>query len=114
MVNGVLTEAYNTLLELIEDEYIENKEYLNEPGEFPHHNFEQLKKNGLLTYFFPKNLGGGGGNWLEFKQWVVQLALICPSTALCFIQHCSGLNVLKEGADNEYIKSVYIYIKNIT
>ncbi|WCM91286.1 acyl-CoA/acyl-ACP dehydrogenase [Acidovorax sp. NCPPB 2350] len=60
-------------------------------GSFPHRNFEDLRRAGLLALAAPRALGGGGASAAQLAEVVGAIGHACPSTALVlamqYIQH---------------------------
>ena len=62
---------------------------------FPRKNFEALAGLGLLALNVPKSMGGLGENHIATAMAVETIARYgCPSTAMCFVMHCSAVAAL--------------------
>ncbi len=64
----------------------------------PIENYQALKQEGLYGLTFSKELGGWGAGMLGWVIAAEELAQGCPSTALTFNMHASGLPILLETA----------------
>ena len=62
---------------------------------FPRKNFEALAELGLLALNVPRSMGGLGQNHVATSMVVETIARYgCPSTAMCFVMHCSAAAAL--------------------
>ena len=60
----------------------------------PLENYEALKCEGFYGLTVPANLGGGGASLLDWVLAAEELGKGCPSTALSFNMHASGVRML--------------------
>ena len=65
---------------------------VDEQGRFPTESLKSLADAGLCGLTIPTELGGMGQSLRVLAAVVEQVAGACPSTAMVFMMHCSGVS----------------------
>ena len=77
----------NTLAQELEQGFLERSDGLDRTQAFPHENFADLRRAGLLQMALPDRFGGHNADLQDINQVLETLARACPSTALIFNMH---------------------------
>ena len=91
-----LTSKQKYLIETVRELGIKNfaprAHLYDEQASFPHENYQDLKKHGLLALCIPQEYGGMGADFATYCLISSEIARYCGSTALTYNMHiCSTL-----------------------
>ncbi len=75
---------------------------------YPHENFAELFKAGLMSLLVPEELGGQGANILTSVVVIETLAQFCGSTAMCYHMHNAAVVPVVMLASNTQIDKLVI------
>jgi alkylation response protein AidB-like acyl-CoA dehydrogenase len=81
--------------------FAERAPHYDRSGEFPHANFADLHRAGLLGLNIPREYGGLGADFLTFVLVAERLAQACGSTALAFVMHAAATGTLASDGNPE-------------
>lgn len=72
----------------------ENASFADAEASWPEKSIDAIKAAGLLGLTIPKEYGGTGGGMREFANVTEELASVCASTAMIYLMHVCGSQVI--------------------
>src|SRR5262245_63762523 len=67
-------------------------------GKWPERSVKALGESGLLGLTLPRDAGGGGADMRKFAEVTEQIANRCASTAMIYLMHVCGAQVIAASA----------------
>lgn len=86
---------YQTKMEQLKYDFFKRSRHYDETPAFPHENFDQIVQMKLHTLNLSPNYGGYNFGIESTCNFLIEIASVCPSTALCLAMHYYSLGGFK-------------------
>ena len=84
----------------------ENAPVADAEARWPEASIDAVKKAGLLALTIPKDKGGAGAGMREFASVTEELATACASTAMIYLMHVCGSQVIAAAGHNAALDGI--------